>query len=131
MDAVSHYLTTGRNIFGDKTLFENIFTLRPGHCLTLDLKSMSHSVRRYWKRPVVPSARKEKISFEEASGKVKELVEDAVRRRLISDVPVGAFLSGGLDSAVICTVADRYSSYKLPLFCAGTDDEKSNEFVFS
>lgn len=131
MDAVSHYLTTGRNSFGEKTLLKNIFTLRPGHCIRLDLKSMVHSVRRYWKRPVVKADKKEKISFEEASGKVKELVEDAVRKRLISDVPVGAFLSGGLDSAVICTVADRYSSYKLPLFCAGTDDEKSNEFVFA
>ncbi|OGV56897.1 MAG: asparagine synthase (glutamine-hydrolyzing) [Lentisphaerae bacterium GWF2_44_16] len=131
MPAVSHYLTTGKPVFGDRAMIKGIKNLRPGHFIKLDMSDMSLDLKKYWGRPILAPGMKDKRPFDEAVLEVRALVEDSVRLRLVSDVPLGAFLSGGLDSAVITTLADKHSSYPLPLFCAGTDDEKSNEYKYA
>ena len=82
-------------------VFRNVRELLPGQCGTLSRRGLH--LRRYW------SLRAEPHTEDEAQtvAHVRFLVEDAIRRQLVSDVPVGTFLSGGLDSSIISAVASR------------------------
>jgi asparagine synthase (glutamine-hydrolysing) len=85
---------------GGRTMFRDIFALRPGHVLSWDGEQLTTS--RYWDLPSeVDQIRSEDDAVEE----LRWLIEDAVRIRLRSDVPLGAFLSGGLDSSLITCLA--------------------------
>jgi asparagine synthase (glutamine-hydrolysing) len=83
-------------------VFQNISELPPATCGYYDKSGLK--VRRYWKM----KDRVHTDSFSETVEKVRFLVLDAINRQLVSDVPVGTFLSGGLDSSIISSVADHY-----------------------
>lgn len=87
---------------GDRTIFRAVRRLLPGCVMSvpLDLSSGGENIRRYY-RPALKQP--EEVSQEA----INEQVEEAVRSRLVSDVPVGIFLSGGIDSSIIATVAAR------------------------
>ncbi|OGV55616.1 MAG: asparagine synthase (glutamine-hydrolyzing) [Lentisphaerae bacterium GWF2_52_8] len=129
--AISHYLSTGRPVFGDETLFSGVKNLRPAHCLIFNWHSGLLDIWRYWSRPVLAPSEKNPPPFEEAVAETRSLIQDAVKIRLMSDVPLGAFLSGGLDSAIVVGNAARQTPSAIPVFCAGTEDEKSNEFNYA
>jgi asparagine synthase (glutamine-hydrolysing) len=133
LETISHYLSTGKLVFGSRTMARNVRKLAPGHTLSYDLSSGHIEIRRYWRRPVLSPAEKEPFPpFRETAERIRELVEDAVRLRLVSDVPVGAFLSGGIDSSVLVSCAfARRGGEPFPLFCAGSDDPKTNEFEYA
>ncbi len=133
LPCMSHFLSTGKLCFGESTLFREIKVLRPGHSLTFSAKDGSLTKKQYWRRPVLSPEEKAATApdFKEASEKVASLLDDAVRMRLVSDVPLGAFLSGGIDSAIICKTAKKYAEHPLPLFCAGTNQEAMNEFHYA
>lgn len=78
-----------------KTIFRNIFKLEPGSHLHRARNGQTR-LRRYWSPQM---GEPEALSMEEAKGKLLDLLEDATRQRMISDVPLGAFLSGGVDSS--------------------------------
>ncbi len=83
-------------------VFKNIFEVIPGSCGIFQDEQLN--IWQYWKL-------KDDIckdSFEECSEKTRFLVEDSIRRQLVSDVPIGTFLSGGLDSSIISAVAAKY-----------------------
>lgn len=132
LPAVSHFLTTGRVALGDQSLVDGVKLLPPGSWRRYDLGPASCQTRQYWSLPAWPAAEKASTSFADAVEEAGALLEDAVRQRLISDVPLGAFLSGGLDSSIIVDCAARArGDQPLPLFCAGSDDEALNEFKFA
>jgi asparagine synthase (glutamine-hydrolysing) len=85
---------------GDRTLFKGIFTLPPGCYLRYDGADVR--VRRYWEIPSFDGPYEKEDTYVE---KLRWLLEDAVKLRLRSDVPVGVFLSGGLDSSLIACLA--------------------------
>ncbi len=68
-----------------------------------------------------------KISFDEAKEILKEKLIDSVKRRLIADVPIGAFLSGGYDSSLVCAIAQTNLSSSLRTYCIGFEDKRFNE----
>ena len=105
----------------DQTLFEGIYQLRPAHRMVWDGKTLA--IDRYWELTEEEGTRKEASYIEE----LRWLLNDSVRLRLISDVPVGLFLSGGLDSAVIACLArpDRVYSCNFPL------GEKFDELAYA
>jgi asparagine synthase (glutamine-hydrolysing) len=106
-----------QNIFTDATLFDGIRLLPPGHTLTFDLTDAGEpEPRRYWDFPtgVVD------ISQPEAEDRLLELFVNAVTRQLVSDVPVGSYLSGGMDSGAVTTVAVRHLP-RLSTFTCGFD----------
>jgi asparagine synthase (glutamine-hydrolysing) len=80
------------------TLFSNIKKLPPGSYVKLSIPGMKIDVQKYW-QPKYECV--EKIKFEEAKENIYTLLEDAVSKRLISDVPIGTFFSGGVDSSII------------------------------
>jgi asparagine synthase (glutamine-hydrolysing) len=105
------------NTLGGRTLYSGIQQLKPGHFLELDLNSFEHSVHEYHSfRPrATHEPRNLSDSIEEA-GQVRHLLEQAVKRQLVSDVPVGVFLSGGVDSSAITAFASRHYKARLATY---------------
>ncbi len=101
-----------------KTIFKNIFTLPAAHALCFE----NGKIRtwRYWNLPEL----NHQISFEEAKAKFIQLLDTAVQNQLVADVPVAAFLSGGLDSSTIVAIASKYKS-NLTTFSFGFEGDKS------
>lgn len=83
------------------TVFKNIHEVPPGHWLKVTPEGMQ--LVKYWEIPFSPSHEQLDLSVEELSSQVHDLLADSVRIRLRADVPVGCYLSGGLDSAVIAS----------------------------
>jgi asparagine synthase (glutamine-hydrolysing) len=89
----------------ERGFFSGVQQLLPGHCMTIRAGD-APDVRQYWELPVV--RRSDRLPYDDAfRQRFRELVEDAVRVRLRADVPVGATLSGGLDSSTIVGIVDR------------------------
>jgi asparagine synthase (glutamine-hydrolysing) len=117
-EALNEYFTF-QNIFTDVTLFEGVRLLPPGCTLSLELDGRSRpGVRRYWDYPV--AAEPVALSEEECAERVRELFVQAVTRQLVSDVPVGSYLSGGMDSGSITSVAAQHLP-RLTTFTGGFD----------
>jgi asparagine synthase (glutamine-hydrolysing) len=86
-----------------KALLRGMLELKPGECAYFS-RGGGLKLRRYWKLRAAPHTDGERETIE----RVRFLVKDAIERQLVSDVPVGTLLSGGLDSSIISGVADRY-----------------------
>jgi asparagine synthase (glutamine-hydrolysing) len=109
-DALTAYLLFG-SVSEPVTMVEEVFSLPPGHRLLLHIPERRHTPRaRPWWDPTTSSAArdaKRPRNFSAASARTRTLLEDAVRAHLIADVPVGLFLSSGLDSSAIAALAGR------------------------
>jgi asparagine synthase (glutamine-hydrolysing) len=92
---------------GDRqTVFHAIQQLLPGEALSLDCRTLSHRIWRYWR--LEPNPELAALPEAEAIARFRELLTDAVRLRMRSDVPVGSCLSGGLDSsAIVCLIRQQ------------------------
>lgn len=93
---------------GERCIIHGARKLPPAHALIFDLKQNTNHVWRYWKLPVPP-----KESGQDERGledELEVLLEDAVRRQMVADVPVGVLLSGGVDSSLITAMAVRASN---------------------
>lgn len=105
------------------TPFENIFSVEPGEFITFSLKGLRRE--RYYKIPV----KEYTFTFEESKKIIKDLLNDAVKNQIKGE-KVGALLSGGLDSSIICSLLSKYQ--KLQTYCVDyVDNEinfKSNNF---
>src|SRR4051794_2792492 len=122
--AIPAYLTFGY-VPTPRTFFEGVRSLPPGEVLTFE-PGGKPLVERYWAPPVVgvDGAARLDLSLEEAALEVRGRLEDAVRRRLVSDVPLGAFLSGGVDSTAIVGIMARELDRPVETFTMGFDDEE-------
>ncbi|MCA9067376.1 MAG: asparagine synthase (glutamine-hydrolyzing) [Planctomycetaceae bacterium] len=112
--AVSHYLTTFRITLGRETMFQGIWQLLPGEVLVW--RDGSLQIQRYWDYP----NERDEVTFAEATERVRSGLQHAVETRLVSDVPVGMFLSGGVDSNTIaCFVRGASENRELVGGCGG------------
>ena len=100
------------------TLFQNIRKVRPGHFVEIDLKR-PHPVLQELSFAPPFQPRLSPLSWQEALSRYEQLVEQAVERQLMSDVPVGMLLSGGVDSALIASIAQRKSRDRIQAFTVG------------
>jgi len=103
------------------TIFKSVKKLLPGHYLTINNGQLT--INNYYRIPYPASEIDQKISYSDAKLKLSELLEASVQRRLVSDVPLGAFLSGGIDSSVITGLASKHKP-DLHTFSIGFKDEK-------
>ncbi len=109
------------------TAFEGIRKLPPGHFLTCDT-SGHLEVEQYWNAPTVePTTAKP----EEIQEEIVRLFREAVRARLISDVPLGAFLSGGIDSATVVALMAEESSKPVKTFSIGFEEDEFSELPYA
>jgi asparagine synthase (glutamine-hydrolysing) len=122
--AFALYLGYG-NVPGDACIFEGVRKLPPAHWLFL--KDGKVEVQRYWKLAYNPLI-KDQV---EAESLVRSRVEEAVRSQLVSDVPLGVLLSGGIDSTLITALSLRHSQIGLSTFNLGFDERASDESAFA
>lgn len=116
--AVAEYFTF-QNLFSPQTLFRNVLLLEPGRCLEISPGSPAEPViRRY--HAGFPAPDPSLADDEQAAETVADAFSQAIRRQLVSDVEVGSYLSGGMDSGSIVAVAGR-SIPRLVTFTAGFD----------
>jgi asparagine synthase (glutamine-hydrolysing) len=105
-----------------ETIFRRVKKLLPGHYLVVSRRSMS--IHSWYRIPYDPAkASSNPASYEGAKKTFSALLEQAVQRRLVADVPLGAFLSGGLDSSIVTGLARRHKE-DLQTFSIGFRDEK-------
>ncbi len=113
------------------SIYENVYKLEPGSVLTFHQGNVS--IHKYWDIATVYAAKKQHPvkSYEEAKAQLKELLVEAVRKRMISDVPLGAFLSGGYDSSLITAIAQSISGEPVKTFSIGFEEEQYNEAKYA
>lgn len=105
-----------------RTIFSPVKKLLPGHYIKI--KNQKFEINRYYEIPYDrEAAKKNDIPYDKAKEKLGALLEASVQRRLVSDVPLGAFLSGGIDSSVITALASKHKP-DLHTFSIGFKDEK-------
>jgi asparagine synthase (glutamine-hydrolysing) len=116
--AVDAYLVLGY-LPGTRSFVSGIRQLEPGSLLVWDQAARGSTTRRYWSPPFMPAT--EKTPTFELVDETRRLLEASVRSRLISDVPLGVFLSGGVDSTLVAALAAANSSHPLKTFTVGYD----------
>lgn len=122
-ESVSAYLHLGY-IPSSYTIYENIFKVKPGSYIEFSNNKIIE--KSYWdiKDKIHPNTFKD---FNSSKHKLKSLIQSSVKKRLISDVPIGTFLSGGTDSSLISAIAQEINGSPINTFSVGFEDAKYNE----
>ncbi|SEF94859.1 asparagine synthase (glutamine-hydrolysing) [Halpernia humi] len=120
---IAYYLKNGY-IHPHKSIYKNIFNLKPAHQLIL--KEGKVETKPYWKIPTETS----NLSLNDSVEKFQFLLDDAVKKQMVADVPVGSFLSGGLDSSTIVAIASKYKK-NLKTLVYGFETGDLNEMPYA
>lgn len=120
-EAVYHYFTF-KNVPAPLTAFEGIYSLGPGEMISYARGEITRE--RWWKIIFKENEYREESEIQTT---LSELLEDATRIRMFSDVPYGAYLSGGVDSSAVVAYMTRFSNKPLRTFSLGYKDELSNK----
>src|SRR5438270_2075219 len=123
-EALAQYLAV-EYVPAPRSIHRHVFKLPAAHVAVLDERGFR--LRRYWELPA-PSA--ERIAAQEAGEELVRLLDGAVARRLVADVPVGVFLSGGIDSTTIAALAARHKD-RLQTFSIGFTEQSFDETPFA
>jgi len=118
-----HYYLSFMCVPAPLTAYRAIRKLEPGHTLTFD-RHGEVKIERYWH---LDFSRKVKLDEREAGERALEVLGEAVRVRLISEVPLGAFLSGGVDSSAVVALMSRESSEPVKTFSIGFEEQDFSE----
>jgi asparagine synthase (glutamine-hydrolysing) len=125
--SLAEYLAFGY-ITEPETMFAGISKLMPGHTLELPERA-APSIERYWDLTVQSDA--EPLSRGEYVRQYRDLLEGAVSSHLMSDVPLGVFLSGGLDSSAVAALTSKLRGDRIQTFSVGYGEEKFSELGFA
>lgn len=123
-DALNDYLRYGY-VNDPRAIYKDVFKLPPGHRLSLDADG-SLQLTRYWS-VLQGTGRCVGRSESELTDELEALMSDAFRHRLVSDVPVGVFLSGGIDSSVVAAILQKHAGQRIKTFTIGFDDPRYDE----
>ncbi|MEO0895737.1 MAG: asparagine synthase (glutamine-hydrolyzing) [Bacteroidota bacterium] len=121
LHAIQEYITF-QFLLGETTMFKNIRKVLPGHYWIIDLNSGKRNVYKYWE----PNFKVDNYHTEDYfQHEFKRLLEDTVRIQLRSDVPLGAYLSGGTDSSLVSILASRYYDDQIKTFTGAFHEGKN------
>lgn len=128
-EGLAGYLMLGA-VPNPHTIYRDVIALPAGCTLSVSLSEPAKKVepRRYWSLPSAPAR---EVTHAEAVEKVRALLEDAVRTHLVSDVPLGAFLSGGLDSSAVAALMRRATSGPLRTCSMAFEEAEYNEAPYA
>ncbi|MBK8495610.1 MAG: asparagine synthase (glutamine-hydrolyzing) [Chitinophagaceae bacterium] len=129
-DAVGAFLQFGY-VPTPHCIFNDAHKLKPGHFLIFDIKKHSFETQQYWNvydaynKPVLD------ISLPDAIEETEKILTNAFQYRMVSDVPVGVFLSGGYDSTCVTAILQKNNTEKIKTFTIGVQDVALNEAIFA
>ncbi len=125
--SVAEYLQY-TTVHAPNTILQDVFMLMPGH--VLEMQNSNVTITKYWDVNKF-AVSKQDLSYKETCGKVNELLTGAVERRLVADVPFGAFLSGGIDSSAVVGLMSKVSSEKVQTFNVSFDESEFSEAKYA
>ncbi len=117
-----------RYALGDNTLFTDIYSLKPGYCLIVN-HGEEPRFMQYWDLPIIKD--KKDLGETKVLEEVENLLIKTVKSHMISDVPVGAYLSGGLDSSLLVALMSKITNKKIKTFSIGFKEDGFNEFQYA
>lgn len=127
-EALADYFRYGY-IADPRSIYQNVYKLQPGHVLELD-EGGDPRLSQYWS--VIPSAaRKRNQSEDQLTEELEALMESAFKYRMIADVPVGVFLSGGIDSSVLTAILQKTATQQIKTFTIGFNEADKNEAPYA
>lgn len=130
VNAVASFLQYGY-VSHPHCIYQNTFKLAPGHILRFKLGTQKITLTQYWNVVDYYNKSKLAISLPEAITETEKILAESFQYRMVADVPVGVFLSGGYDSSCVTALLQKNSTDKLKTFTIGTTDEKLNEAVYA
>lgn len=130
LNAVAAYMQYG-NVPTPHCIFKNCGKIKPGHYLKINLENKSQQKIQYWNVYDFYNQPKLNLSFPEAKIQTKELLKSAFNYRMVADVPVGVFLSGGYDSTTVSSLIQAESTARLKTFTIGVPDIGLNEAPYA
>ena len=126
--ALHHYLTY-QYVPSPETIFERIKKLPPAHYLIYD-RTGNLRIERYW-RLNFDSSHQSHTNLQELEDRIRTELEESVKLRLISDVPLGAFLSGGVDSSLVVGIMAKLSGNPVKTFSIGFEEKEFDELSYA
>ncbi len=120
-DALRHYLSYDY-VPAPMSIYKGIFKLPAAHMLTVENGEIK--TRRYWNMSWSPT---QTGSITEKAAELRDLLSDAVRMRLVSDVPLGILLSGGIDSSTVAAFATQHATERVKTFSIGFEEDSFDE----
>jgi asparagine synthase (glutamine-hydrolysing) len=127
LESLHHYLSLNY-VPGEKTMFRGIVKLLPGHYLVVEAGALS--VHRYWD---VEYSRSDDPIYDESyyCERLLELLKESVKRHMISDVPIGVLLSGGIDSSTVLALAAQLVDRPIKTFSIGFHEKTYSELPYA
>ena len=125
LDSLRQYLSFDY-VPAPNSIYKGISKLPAAHFLTVEKGEIK--TRRYWN---LTWEKKETKSLESSAEELREMLADAVRMRLVADVPLGILLSGGVDSSTVAAFATQFSSEKVKTFSIGFEEDSFDESKFA
>lgn len=129
-DALASYMQFG-NIPAPYCIYKDSYKLEPGHYLNVSLTKQESNISRYWSVYDTYNQPKLDLSFAEAVQHTEELLSSAFKYRMVADVPVGVFLSGGYDSTCVVSLLQKDSASPLKTFTIAVPDIGLNEAPYA
>jgi len=129
-DAVASFLQYGY-VSWPHCIYKGALKLPPGHILRLKLGSKSSAVKQYWNVYDYYDRPKLSIALPDAIIETEKILADAFQQRMVADVPVGVFLSGGYDSTCVTALLQKNSTERIKTFTIGSIDAKLDEAPFA
>lgn len=114
-----------------RSLFKNVFKLPGGHSMVVDCSSLQLEIKKYWEYRLEPVEHVTAGLEESWCEQIRDVLDKAVKRRLMSDVPLGVFLSGGIDSTAVAYFAQKNCSLPVKTFSVEFDEKSFDESIYS
>lgn len=120
-----------RYIAGENCIFKNVNKIKPGQMIIFDGKIIQKKI--YWSLldNYKVNSNTQLSDYDQAKGKLKEELVEAVRCRMVADVPVGTFLSGGYDSSLVTAIAQSLSNHPIKTFSIGFEEKEFDEAPYA
>ena len=129
-DAVANFMQFGY-VATPHCIWKYTQKLKPGHYLVVSLTEAKFAVTQYWNVYDAYNKPKFAISFEDAKQETEKVLQSACEYRMVSDVPVGVFLSGGYDSTTVAALLQKDRTNKIKTFTIGVPDAGLNEAPYA
>lgn len=130
LESVKSFIQLGY-VPSPESIFKNVSKQKPGTICHIKISENVKNTHEYWNVNTFYTQKEKTITYQDAKKDLKALLQSACNYRMVADVPVGVFLSGGYDSTLVTSMLQSCSSKKIKTFTIGVNDPKINEAQFA